>query len=117
MPINMIPQEFRNAYDLDAKAKNDLVYMEIICGMYGLLEAGILAKKMLRARLAKFGYFKLPHTPGLWKHIYRPIYFTLVVDDLGIKCVREEHAEHLTKAVRIQYLSKVDRTEEDQIGM
>ena len=28
--IDMIPQEFCDEYDLDAKAKNGLVYMEII---------------------------------------------------------------------------------------
>ena len=34
--IDMILQEFCNEYDLDAKAKNGLVYMEILCRMYGL---------------------------------------------------------------------------------
>ena len=51
MPIDMISQEFRDAYDLDAKAKNGLVYMKILCGMYGLTEAGIRANKLLCAWL------------------------------------------------------------------
>ena len=53
--------------------------------MYGLPKAGILANKLLKKRLAKYGYFEMPHTPGLWKHVSRPIAFTLVVDDFGIK--------------------------------
>ena len=44
MPIDMIPQEFCDAYDLDAKSKNGLVYIEILRGMYGIPEAGIPAK-------------------------------------------------------------------------
>ena len=48
IPIDIILQEFRDAYDLDEKAKNSLIYMEILRGMYGLPEAGILANKLLR---------------------------------------------------------------------
>ena len=110
IPIDMIPQEFCNAYDLDTKSKNGLIYMEILHGMYGLSEAGILANKLLRALSAKFGHFKLPHTPVLWKHIYRPISFILVADNFCIRYVGEEHAEHLIKAVRSQYFFKVDQT-------
>ena len=65
--------------------KNGFIYMCIQKGMYGLMAAGILANKLLKSRLAKKGYFELPHTPGLWKHVSRPISFTLVVDDFGIK--------------------------------
>ena len=84
--------------------------MEILRGIYGLIEAGILANKLLRARLEKFGYFELSHTPGFWKHIYRPMYFTSVVDNFGIKYVGEEYAKHLIKSVQSQYLFKADQT-------
>ena len=95
---------------MDAKAKNGLVYMEILRRMYGPPEAGILANKPLLARLEKFGYFKLPHTPRLCKNIYRLISFMLLVDDFGIKKIGEEHDEHLIKAVLHQYSFKVDQT-------
>ena len=55
--------------------------------MYGLPQAGILANKLLRKRLATFGYIEVPHTPGLWKYIWLPVQFTLVVDDFGVKYV------------------------------
>ena len=74
--------------------------MEIRKGIYGLPQAGILANNLLKKRLAKIGYFEVPHTPGLWKHITRPIQFTLVVDDFGIKYVGEEQAKHLLGALQ-----------------
>ena len=84
--------------------------MAISKDMYGLTEAGILANKLLRSRFSKFRYFKLPHTPGLWKHISRPISCTLVVDNLGIKYIGREHANHLIKALQKDYSFKVDET-------
>jgi hypothetical protein len=39
--------------------------MEICKGMYGLPQAGILANKLLKKRLAKHRYFEQLHTPGL----------------------------------------------------
>jgi hypothetical protein len=41
---------------------------------------------------------KVKHTPGLWKHQTRPIRFTLVVDDFGVKYCGEDNFEHLVKA-------------------
>ena len=38
-------------------------------------------------------------TPGLWKHVNRPIQFSFVVDDFGVKYDEEEHAKHLIKAL------------------
>ena len=61
--------------------------MEIIRGMYGLPQAGILANQLLRKRLKPHGYFEVEHTPGLWKHETLPIQFTLVVDNFGVKCI------------------------------
>jgi hypothetical protein len=40
--------------------------MEIQKGMYGLLQARILANKLLKKCPAKHGYFEQPNTPGLW---------------------------------------------------
>ena len=44
--------------------------------------------------LAKQGYRELPHTPGLFRHKTRQVWFTLVVDDFGIKYGGEENAKH-----------------------
>ena len=50
MPINLIPQEFIDLYDLGSKVKNGYVYIEIQCGMYALPQARILANKLLKER-------------------------------------------------------------------
>jgi len=107
MPIDLIPKEFIDAYDLLPKVKNGYVYMEIMRGMYGLPQAGILANKLLKQRLEPHGYYEVAHTPGLYRHKWRPISFTLVVDDFGIKYVGKEHADHLISALRKDY-SKVE---------
>ena len=81
-------------YDLTTKVKNGYVYIEIQKGMYGLPQAGILANKLLKQRLAKHGYNELKHTSGLFKHKTRPISFTLVVDNFGIKYEAAEHLKY-----------------------
>ena len=68
--------------------------------MYGLPQAGILANKLLRKRLARHGYFEQPHTPGLWKHTPRPIWFNLCVDDFGVKYIGDDNLKHLFAALR-----------------
>ena len=41
--------------------------------------------------------------PGLWKHEWRPIQFTLVVDDFSVKYVSKEHALHLKATLEDNY--------------
>ena len=71
--------------------------------VWGLPQAGILANKLLKKRLAPHGYHECKQTPGLWKHTTRPISFTLVVDDFGVKCTRKEDINHLIKAIKEKY--------------
>ena len=108
MPIELIPQEIIDHYDLLPKVKNGFVYMEIRRGMYGLPQAGVLANKLLKERLITHGYYEVPHTPGLFRHVTRPIWFTLVVDDFGIKYVGKQHIDHLLSALRQEYKIEVD---------
>ena len=76
--------------------------MEILRGMYGLPQSGILAKNCWK-RLAKQGYYEQPHTPGLFCHETRQVLFTLVVDNFGIKYVGEENAKHLLGVLKESY--------------
>jgi hypothetical protein len=71
--------------------------------MYGLPQAGILTNKLLQRSLSKDGYRPTQHTHGLWKHDTRPISFSIVVDDFGVKYVGREHAEHLMACIRKNY--------------
>lgn len=43
------------------------------------------------------------NTPGLFKHVWRPVWFTLVVDNFGIKYIRKKHAEHLLTVLNKYY--------------
>jgi hypothetical protein len=103
MPVALIPDEIIQYYNLQSKIKNGFVYMEIRKGMYGLPQAGILANKLLKARLAPHGYFKQPHTPGLFTHVSRPVWFNLTVNDFGIKYVGDEHLQHLFTTLKQYY--------------
>ena len=111
MPINLIPQKFIDLYDLGSNVKNGYVYIEIQRGMYGLLQAGIVANKLLKERLLKNAYFEVPHTPGLFWHKSRPVWFTLPVDDFRIKYVGKDHAQHLLNVLKEFY-----EIEEDWAG-
>ena len=82
--------------------------MEISRGMYGLPQSVILANKLLEKRLAKQGYHELPHTPGLFLHETRQVWFMLVVDDFGINYVGEENAKHLLEVLKEFYEMEED---------
>jgi hypothetical protein len=111
MKADLFPDEFMEKYKLHDKVYKGYIWIRIVRTMYGLPQAGILSNKLLRTRLAKDGYFELPHTPGLWKHVCRPVWFTLVVDDFGVKYVGKENADHLMRALRKNY-----EVEEDWSG-
>jgi hypothetical protein len=99
-----IPQEVIDQYDLTKKATSDEhVYVEIRKGMYGLPQAGLIAQQLLEKRLNKEGYRQSEVVPGLWTHDWRPITFSLVVDDFGVKYVGEEHAQHLVNVLKGHY--------------
>jgi hypothetical protein len=103
LSLSLLPDEIIQQYNLLAIAHDGYVYIEIRKGMYGLPQAGILASKRLTKHLATFGYYPTAQTPGLWRHKTRPISFSLVVDDFGIKYVGRQHAEHLVAALKALY--------------
>jgi hypothetical protein len=86
MPIALFPADIIDQYGLNNKVLDGYVYMEIRKGMYGLPQAGVLANKLLKERLARHGYFEQPHTPGLWKHVVAPSGSTYVsmISELNI---------------------------------
>ena len=87
IPIELIPQEFIDLYNRQDKVIHGFVYFDITRGMYGRPEAGVLANKLLKTRLKEHEYFEVKHTHGLFKHKTQPIWFTLTVDDFGVKYV------------------------------
>jgi hypothetical protein len=71
--------------------------------VWGLPQAGILANKRLRQKLAPFGYFEHVNTPGLWYHESCQISFTLFIDDFGVKYVNKADADHLVASIKSTY--------------
>jgi hypothetical protein len=104
----VFPEHVPQQYDLYRKAKKGCVYLEIRRAIYGQPQSGALANQLLCKRLAPFGYYEVPHTPGLWRHVTRPISFSLVVEDFGVKYVGKEHAQHLIDTLQKWYQLAVD---------
>ena len=102
--ITNMPEDVTKHYNLHDKATpNGYVYCKIQKGMYGLPQAGIIAEQLLEEQLKKHGYCQSQTTPGLWKHDTRPISFSLVVDDFGVKYDGKENMQHLLNTVRKYY--------------
>ena len=96
-----IPLEVINEYKLRNKVTSDgHVYIELNKGMYGLPQAGLLAQELLIERLAKHGYTQCKIIRGLCRHKTRPIVFTLIVDDFGVKYVNKEDVDHLMSVLK-----------------
>ena len=109
LPLKLIPPEIIAKYNLRKKADDKgFVYVCIELGMYGLPQAGLLANKLLAQRLNIDGYYQCQYTPGLWRHVWCPITFSLVVDDFGIKTVGLTHAKHLKLVLEEYYEVDVD---------
>ena len=71
--------------------------------MYGLPKAGILANHQLVFQLETKVYVLCKHTPGLWKHKWIPVTFSLVVDNFGVKYVGKQHVGHLIQTIQGNY--------------
>jgi hypothetical protein len=92
----MIPQEIIGEYNLtDIMEADGWCYVEIRKAMYGLKDSGFLANQELKTVLAKEGYIPSKFTPGLYTHNIRPIAFSLVVHDLGVKHINKADMDHL----------------------
>ena len=116
--IDDIPEEIIIEYNLREKVTPDgYVYVEIQKGMYGLPQAGILAQQLLEQRLNAHGYSQSRAVPGLWTHETRPISFTLVVDDFGVKYVEKEDALHLINILKEHYEISEDWSGTKYIGI
>ena len=102
--IKDIPKEIINKYKLryimDDKGS---IHIQANRGMCGLPQAGLLANELLEKRLNKRGYGQSKLVPGFWTHDWRPVQFTLFVDDFGVKYVGEENATHLKNTIEENY--------------
>jgi hypothetical protein len=104
-----IPKEVIKEYNLHQLSTPDgCVYVKVTRAMYGLPQAGSLGQEQLEQRLNQAGYYQSQTVPGLWKHKSKPIQFVLVVDDFGIKYVRQDDLNHLISTLEKYYEVAVD---------
>ena len=80
-----IPQDFIDKYNLHGYIHEGWVYLEIRNIVYGLPQPGSLSNELMDKRLLKHNYYQCPRTPGLWRHKWRPVLFSLIVDDFGFE--------------------------------
>ena len=105
LKLSDIPSEIIKIYNIKDKATADgSIYVDIRKGMYGLPQARLTVKELLKKRLAKHEYSQSKLVPGLWSHEWRTIQFTMVVDDFGVKYVGKENSEHLIYVLQKNHL-------------
>ena len=93
---------------MEKATKGGSVYVEVRRGMYGLPQAGLLAQEQLSESLEEHGYYQSKIVQGLWHHKTRPITFTLVVADFGVKYTNEDDEQHLMSVPKQHYGSTED---------
>jgi hypothetical protein len=103
MPLALFPKWIIEQYDLQKHVLNGFVFLEMRHAVWGLPQVRILANKLLQRRLLLHGYYKRTNTPGLWRYKTRPISFTLVVENFGVKYVGKEHVDHLIWCIKQKY--------------
>jgi hypothetical protein len=118
MKLAELPKDFTQINKLhDLVDTNNFVSIKIQKGMHGLPQADILTQELLEKCLNKHGYCQSLITPGLWRHSFHPISFTLYVDNFGIKYVGREHVEHLSGILNEHYKCSQDWDEARYLGM
>ena len=110
MPLALLREEIVEQYKSTTVAKDGWVYAEILRGMCGLKQAGRIENKYPTKNIGPHGYYQFRHTHGLWLHKWRPIKFSLVVYDFGVKYVGNKHANHLIETIKKYYPLSVDWT-------
>ena len=78
--------------------------------MPGLKQAGRIANDRLKAHPVHFGFAPVPRSPALWKHTTKPIVLSLVIDDIGVKYICKENADHLIQSLQKLCTISIDWT-------
>jgi len=85
MSLDHFPKDFIQRYDIHNKSTNVVVYVALKQGINGLPQAGLLAQELLEHRLYQHVYTQSNKTMRFSTHSWRPISFSLVVNDSGVK--------------------------------
>jgi hypothetical protein len=120
MRLNLsdLPSDVIEHYKLNEIATPDgYIYCKIQKGMYGLPQVGIISQNLLAHGLKPHGYSQSKTTSGLWKHNSRPIVFSLVIDNFGVKYIGKENLQHLLNIIQKYYKCLCDWDGEQCCGL
>ena len=102
MLITLFPTNIIEYYKLNENVLNGYVYMEICKGMYGLPQAGVLANKLLKGRLAQNGYFEFNPTHQHYGNMLK-FYYQSGLTNLG-DYPSKHHTADMKQHVRPYYV-------------
>ena len=110
LPVKLIPPEHGAHFHVAHLAESDAVIWEVVKGIYGLPQAGMLAQKAIIRLLEQHDYVQCRNTPCLFMHQTHNIQFVLWVDDFLVKYPKDQPAlaHDLIAALRSKYRLKVD---------
>ena len=121
MQLTDIPPQSMQHFNIsqDIRPGDTSVLVCVTGGIYGLPEAGRLAKQKLIPHLASHGYRECRNTPMLFRHDTRKTSFVLVVDDLGIKYQKSkpEDLTHLLDCLKEIYSMKTNLNGDKFLGL
>ena len=86
-------------YKLKEKSHSEYIFTRVTKGMYGLPQSGLISHNGIVKHLEPYEYHYSSKTLVLWTQNSKPINFTLVVNDFGVKYPGKEHALHLKAAL------------------
>ncbi len=112
-----LPDSVRQDPIVSRLIKNDCILVKIQKGLYGLPQAGRLARDRLVSHLAKAGYIESDHVPSYFRHNQRDVSFVLTVDDFDVSYAKDEDLEHLLSHLRQLYKITVDLDGRRYVGI
>ena len=119
IPLSHFTQEDMIKYDINKfiKPNAKTVLTEVNGNLYGLVNASLVAQKNLIELLNQNDFYETD-TAQLYKHKFKNIEFTLIVDDFGVKYNDKVDAEFLHHILLSRYEKvKVDWSGELYLGM
>lgn len=114
---SQLPESVRNSPTVIALMRGDRILVRIQKGLYGLPQAGRLARDRLVNHLGKADYVESEHVPSLFRHRHRDISFVLTVDDFDVSYRLDSDFEHLIGHIRQLYRITVDLEGKRYVGI
>jgi len=117
--VSHFPSDCREEFGISHLSETTIIYYQILKGLYGMPQAGLLYQTGLIHHLSQYGYHMSLTTPCLFYHDTSNVKFLLWVDDFIIKYQRSDQAsiDHLLNCLRQKYTITVDLTGSSYLGM